>query len=71
MSERARALIDKNHIQKEAIAGQWWELSESGKRWELWFEDAKGMLHRLTYINRKNVLWVIPEKKQEVKEHEL
>ena len=66
MSERAVALIDKNHIQKEALTPyQWWEISESGKRWELWTKEG-GMLRRLTYINRKNVLWVIPEKEPEI-----
>jgi hypothetical protein len=66
VSERAVAIIDKNHIQKEALwPHQWWEKSESGKRWELWTNVEKGMLRRLTYINRKNVLWVIPAKEED------
>jgi len=66
VSERFFAIIDKNHIQKEALwPYQWWEKSESGKRWELWTNVEKGMLRRLTYINRKNVLWVIPASEED------
>ncbi len=73
MPERAWALIDKNHIQKEALPGQFWQRSESGKRWELWGEyGPKRMPYRLTYINTRNILWVIPNQpKQEEETNEL
>ena len=66
---KAKALINTRHIQLDAFPfpWQWWEKTESGKRWELWTHDGEGgkMIRRLTYINSKNVLWVIPAEEPE------
>lgn len=55
---KAKRLVVKCGVTYEAGPHQYWQKSESGKRWELW--DETGLLRRVTWLAANRVLWVLP-----------